>query len=114
MKEKDIQTMQTDFVLQTKKENKVSKKKEKGKERIGERYLIASGVMKKGNEEIVTTKGTIPTIRDKPTHKIPIKPMEKGMAKDSKEKAKEKASHVTEIERKTPTKGIIKTRRKSR
>ncbi len=44
---------------------------------------------------------------------IPIKPKEKGMAKDSKGKAKEKASHDTAIGRKTPTKGIIKTMRKS-
>ncbi len=47
MKEKDNQTIQTDFVLQTKKENTVSKKKEKGKERAE----IANGVMKKENVE---------------------------------------------------------------
>jgi hypothetical protein len=67
--------------------------------------------MEKENEEIKTIKETDPTILDKPIHKIPIKPKEKEMAKESKAKAK--ASHDTAIGRKTSPKGTIKTMRES-
>jgi hypothetical protein len=105
---KSFQTTQINSDLPSQKENK-----EKGKERIGEWYLIAGGVTKKKNEEIATTNGTGPKIKKKPIHKTPIKPKEKGMAKVSKGKAKEKESHDTAIGRKTPTTRIIKTMRKS-
>jgi hypothetical protein len=61
--------------------------------------------MEKENEEIKIIKGPGPTIMDKPIHKIPVKPKEKEMAKDSK--AKEKARHDTVIGRKISTKRII-------
>ncbi len=78
--------MQTDFVLQTKKENKVTKKKEKGKERAE----IANGVMKKENVENQNIKATDPTIMDQLSHKIPIKQKKKGNTKGCKEKGKGK------------------------
>jgi|LauGreSBDMM110SN_4_FD.fasta_scaffold606331_1 hypothetical protein len=79
MTTRNIQTIQTDFVPHL--PAKENKEKEKG---ITE---IASGEMEKENAGI-KTKGTGPTIKDKPIHKTPIKPKEKGMAKVSKGKAK--------------------------
>jgi hypothetical protein len=80
--------MQTDSVLHKKKGNRFTK--QKGKERIGEWHLTASGEMGKENAETKTIMITGPTIMDKPTHKIPIKPKVKEMAKNSKEKGRAK------------------------
>ncbi len=91
----------------------VKGKQGKGKGKDKGMHLIASGEMEKENEETKTIQGTGPTIMGKPIQKIPIKPKEKGMAKDSKGKAKEKESHDTAIGRKTPTTRIIKTMIKS-
>ncbi len=81
---------------------------ERGKKRVRECHLIASGEMEKGKEEIQTIKVTGPTITDKPIRKIPIRPKEKGIVKDSKAKAKAKASHDTGTGRTITTKMAIK------
>ncbi len=85
----------------------------KGKGKDRKRYLIANGETEKENEGIKTIKETSPTIVDKSIHKIPIKPKAKGMAKDSKAKEREKASHDTVIGRKIPTTRVNKTKRQN-
>ena len=84
--------------------------KEKGKERVERRTPTETGEMAtKENAEIRTTKDPGTTIMDKPTLKIRIEKKGKEMQKGSKEKAKEKASHDTAIERKITTREAIKT-----
>ncbi len=69
----------------------------------------------KENEEIRIIKDPDPAIMDKPIPKIRIKPKGKEMAKISKGKKREKASHESDTAtgRKTTMKRTIKTMRQN-
>jgi hypothetical protein len=77
----------------------------KGKEMMPYREWRNGNKGKRGN--LIKDPG--PTIMGKPIPKIRTKPKEKDMEKDSKGKARKKASHATTIGRKNTMKRTIKT-----